>query len=65
MIHIHRKYIWRIVPIILAAALLFCLTGCQKEKSGVPEDPQALQKTVEEMAMDYGTYDIHGLPPLH
>ncbi|MBQ9552032.1 MAG: YdcF family protein [Clostridia bacterium] len=46
------------ICVVLAVCLLFLCVGCQKQSQNqmASKDPKALEKTVEEIAVDYGTY---------
>ena len=44
---------------VLLAGVCVC-SGC-----GQKEDKRARQEIIEEMVVDYETYDIHELPPLN
>lgn len=52
----NRFFLHRVFPCLLALCLLFCCVGCQSESQTASKDPKALEKTVEELAVDYGTY---------
>lgn len=47
---------YRIMPLILVICIFFLCAGCQKGKQETSADPKALENTVEEIAVDYGTY---------
>ncbi len=53
----NRVSIRRFMAIALVLALTFSLTGCKSSDSPKAfEDPTFIDKTVEEIAVDYGTY---------
>lgn len=53
----NRVSIRRFMAIALVLALTFSLTGCKSSDSPKAfEDPKFIDKTVEEIAVDYGTY---------
>ena len=49
-----RKNRFRIISVILC--ICFSLAGCANGTGGKPVDPGSVEKTVEEIAVDYGTY---------
>ena len=53
----NRVSIRRFMAIALVLALTFSLTGCKSSDSPKAcEDPKFIDKTVEEIAVDYGTF---------
>ena len=51
-----RFFHHRMTPFLLALCVLVFCVGCQKESQKGSDDPKAPEKTVEEIAVDYGTY---------
>ena len=49
-----RKNRFRIISVILC--ICFSLAGCANGTGGKPVEPGSVEKTVEEIAVDYGTY---------
>lgn len=49
-----RKNRFRIISVILC--ICFFLAGCANGTREKPVDPGSIEKTVEEIAVDYGTY---------
>ena len=56
VVHMNRSFFSRMVSLALALSMVFCCAGCQKEEEKPSDDPKALEKIVEEMAVDYGSY---------
>ncbi|MBR4726880.1 MAG: YdcF family protein [Clostridia bacterium] len=52
----NRIHLYRFISTLLVICMLFLCVGCQKEAPKASDDPKALEKTVEEIAVDYGTY---------
>ena len=46
----------RIITYILVFCIVFSLAGCGSRSSKPSDDPKALERIVEEIAVDYGTY---------
>ena len=46
----------RLIVLLLVLSILFSLAGCGKENKNSSGDPKSIEKTVEEMTVDYGTY---------
>ena len=51
-----RSYLRLIAAIVAAAAVLISLLGCHDGDKDPQSDPSEIEKTVEEIAVDYGTY---------
>lgn len=49
-----RAYCFRIITFLVC--LCFVFAGCTKDTENQPADPGSVEKTVEEIAVDYGTY---------
>lgn len=53
----NRVTIHRFISFLLVLIVAFSITGCKSGKSGkASKDPFFIEKTVEEIAVDYGTY---------
>ena len=53
----NRVTIHRFISFLLVLIVAFSITGCKSGKSGkASKDPIFIEKTVEEIAVDYGTY---------
>ena len=52
----NKPWSFRIVSFALALVAVLTLTGCGSGKEKTSRDPKLPEKTVEEMAVDYGTY---------
>ncbi|MBO4411835.1 MAG: YdcF family protein, partial [Lachnospiraceae bacterium] len=52
----NRSFLKRIILFLLVLGIMTFFAGCRKEEPKAAEDPKALEKLVEEMAVDYGTY---------
>ena len=53
----NRVSIHRFISFVLVLIVAFSVTGCKSGKSGkASEDPTFIEKTVEEIAVNYGTY---------
>jgi len=55
-IHMNRFLLNRIIPLVLALGVIFCISGCRDESEKLSEDPKTSEKIVEEIAVDYGSY---------
>ncbi len=61
-----RGLILRLIPAALVLGIVFSLTGCKNGSSGkASEDPKYIEKTVEEIAVDYGTYGAEAEERIH
>ena len=49
-----RAYCFRVVPFLLC--LCFVFAGCTNDAGNQSADPDSVEKTVEEIVVDYGTY---------
>ena len=52
----NKPWSFRVVSLALALVAVLPLTGCGGGKEKTSRDPKLPEKTVEEMAVDYGTY---------
>lgn len=52
----NRFFFRRTVSVMTAVCLLFVCVGCQRQDQKAAVDPKSAEKTVEEIAVDYGTY---------
>ena len=52
----NRFFFRRTVSVMTALCLLFVCVGCQRQGKKAAVDPKSAEKTVEEIAVDYGTY---------
>ena len=46
----------RIIAYLLVFCIAFSLAGCGNRNDNASDDPRTLEKIVEEIAVDYGTY---------
>ena len=52
----NRLSLTRLISSVLALCLIFSLTACGNKSEKPSDDPKSIEKTVEEMAVDYGMY---------
>ena len=52
----NRQLSFRVISFVTALFAALSLTGCGGGKEKASRDPKAVEKAVEEMAVDYGTY---------
>ena len=52
----NRQLSFRVISFVTALFAALSLAGCGGGKEKASRDPKAVEKAVEEMAVDYGTY---------
>ena len=53
-----KKYSGLIAVLIVSSGLILSLAGCSRDQGKQNDDPKSLEKIVEEMAVDYGSYGM-------
>ena len=53
-----KKYSGLIAVLIVSFGLILSLAGCSRDQGKQNDDPKSLEKIVEEMAVDYGSYGM-------